>query len=518
MISTFVSFLRNDCLAIQSLLEAKEVTEPQTIRTFHINLNTFWESSEGIDILHYMNALDFNIALLEDVIGSYRFDFEADQIQYLIEIVRMLEVLGAGDRLQEYALVLHYMLNKIKMEEWLPYAGRIPVSFDRLANSFYQKYPIDDDGILMVLTANICALGSKRLLLYRSNLPFFDVKDIFLSLCNYGHFDLAKEFDRHNEYWKTLHPLNLQLIFQATCKYGRLDIAQNLYAEGEINIHYTAEEPFRLACEHGHLLVCQWLYTLGNVNIHANYEYAFIYACSNGHILVAKWLLSIDAICIQSDQLIFCGEIFKYQTMEDFFYEYGLIEQLSLSKLLPELCLSGNLLAAKRLYQRFYSIIDIHDNNDRTFICACYSGNIELAQWIYSLGDVNIHCHNDRPFIKACESNLELAQWIYSFGEVNIHADYDQAFSNACLKGHLDIAQWLYYEIGVGKVNIHASQDEAFHNGISKGHIHIVQWLYSLGGFEMIKMMMIACDTDKKLLRCGHLLLAQWIHHIMYIY
>jgi hypothetical protein len=91
------------------------------------------------------------------------------------------------------------------------------------------------------------------------------------------------------------------------------------------------------------------------------------------------------------------------------------------------------------------------------------------------------HCQNHLPFIYACGSNFDLAQWIYSLGDVNIHAQNDYAFRNACCEGHIEIAHWLYYDIGQGKkINIQVCCNSILQSTIKNGHIEVAQWLYSI--------------------------------------
>jgi hypothetical protein len=134
---------------------------------------------------------------------------------------------------------------------------------------------------------------------------------------------------------------------------------------------------------------------------------------------------------------------------------------------------------------------------------------VEIAQWLYGLGGINIRAKDDRAFFLACESNLEIAKWLYSLNPIDISvANLNDRFSNICIMYHFDLAQWLYYEVGHENINIHYNNDLAFVYGMKSGQIELVQWLYSLGGFERS----ITEELIKEIIQKGHLSLAIWLH------
>ena len=98
-----------------------------------------------------------------------------------------------------------------------------------------------------------------------------------------------------------------------------------------------------------------------------------------------------------------------------------------------------------------YYLVD--KTNQNKFCWACEKGHLKVAQWLYSLGGVNIHSEDEKAFRVACKNgHLEVAQLLYSLGGVNIHIMDESAFRLACKEGHLEIALWLY---SLGDVNIH---------------------------------------------------------------
>jgi hypothetical protein len=122
-------------------------------------------------------------------------------------------------------------------------------------------------------------------------------------------------------------------------------------------------------------------------------------------------------------------------------------------------------------------------SRDDIFIGICSNGHLSVAQWLYSLGDIDIHSEKDEAFRLACAfGHLSIAQWLYQLDRLNIHIRDDQAFQSVCMNNHLSVAQWLFSLRGV---NIHAEYNESFQSACLGGYLSIAQWLYDQGGFDI---------------------------------
>ncbi len=100
----------------------------------------------------------------------------------------------------------------------------------------------------------------------------------------------------------------------------------------------------------------------------------------------------------------------------------------------------------------------------------------KCKKWFYRIQIININ----NQFINSCRNgDIKMAKWLYSLGEVDIHAKYDKAFRHSCINNHLEISQWLYY-LSFGSVNIHEFNDYAFRWSCINNHIEVAKWLQTL--------------------------------------
>lgn len=54
--------------------------------------------------------------------------------------------------------------------------------------------------------------------------------------------------------------------------------------------------------------------------------------------------------------------------------------------------------------------LNMHYNQDILFLCSCLSGQLEIAQWLYQLGGVDIHTGNNGAFRA---KKKEIVNWLY---------------------------------------------------------------------------------------------------------
>jgi hypothetical protein len=127
----------------------------------NISISQFqlWPRSVRVSVIDYIIGFDINLSLLINVVESYRFEAEMDE---LIEIVRSMDILGAEMRLSEYEAILFLKLKDAirDVNEWKRiYGERLPVNFfDHI-----KKFQLD---IVQSYLQIIGIVGSQRLIEY----------------------------------------------------------------------------------------------------------------------------------------------------------------------------------------------------------------------------------------------------------------------------------------------------------------------------------------------------------------
>jgi ankyrin repeat protein len=141
-----------------------------------------------------------------------------------------------------------------------------------------------------------------------------------------------------------------------------------------------------------------------------------------------------------------------------------------------DLCISGKLEEAKKFLEE-NPTIDPTAKNDLYFRnalgCACESGHLEVAQWLYQINPDNA----EFAFQKACiNGNLDFAKWLLEVKptiDISSHDDY--AFRWVCKYGNLELAQWL---LNVKPdIDISANNEEAFREACYNKHLEVAKWL-----------------------------------------
>jgi hypothetical protein len=225
--------------------------------------------------------------------------------------------------------------------------------------------------------------------------------------------------DHDPDYMAVLNWVQVRDCLELAAKHHNVDVMEWVWSRLGLDIHFYDDLAFRSACWGGNLETAQWLVSLGGVDIHADNDFAFYTACENGHLETAQWLVSQGGVDIhvltplRSSAFINAGRIQKCMIL-------------------------GGLLASLKT-------CSVRGLRDLAFRRACKNCHLETAQWLVSLGGVDIHADDDFVFYAACgNGHLEMAQWLMSLGGVDIHNTY----ASACYVVHnnhddWEMARWL---------------------------------------------------------------------------
>jgi hypothetical protein len=448
-------FLVTECTAIKSIIDDCEDEIEKNPEFGFMEFEGLGISFAAQNtILSFLDTFQFEnkMELLSRVLvqRNYKLNFEE-----LVEIVRMLDILG-HNRLREYEILLFEAMKRRKLKEYsgLPVSyfdhafeiGRMCLeeNIAKTGNKEFIDFILFQD--VSVFPANsaipiktgriftyLCKYGFLEEAQYRGEVFCLKPDDIFLGFlyaCKGGSLHIIKwlysnfevDFDRqwdspllraieygHVEVAKWLieksqEPVtpsrvkfllefackhrNLSMVqwifslyenfgpntawyfsaFSYACKHQNIEIAQWLFSQGNIDIHRDCDAVFREACFVGNLELARWLCSLVDIDIHAVVDYAFRYACEARHLSIAKCLYAFDGNPIP------IGFV-------DIQFENS--------------CKRGDFEFALWFYEHVFQRNLTQPLLNNAFRASCASGQLEIAQWLCSLGNVDLNLEDE---------------------------------------------------------------------------------------------------------------------------
>lgn len=165
-------------------------------------------------------------------------------------------------------------------------------------------------------------------------------------------------------------------------------------------------------------------------------------------------------------------------------------------------CNTNDIIKAKIIYMKGH--IDIHDNNENIFMTCCKNGQLELAQWIYSLGELDNY-ENEAFKITSVNGHLAIMQWLYSLGNINMIA-INYAFKQSCYKGYFLVVKWI---LGM-KLEIE-NIDKIFEMTCYNGQLDVAKYIYDKYKSNCINTELIINDLIRLCCTTKHTNIIKWL-------
>ena len=292
------------------------------------------------------------------------------------------------------------------------------------------------------------------------------------------------EFYRSNE--------RLESPFWITCKYGHLLLAQHLFPL--VNVTETDREemtPLQVACQEGHLPLVQWLYPL------SDHQVCLHWAIHGKHIELVQWLMEQDhtqhAYDYELNTPLHVACSIKSLPFVKLICPKSNLDAPNGSDFTPFLlsCLHGCLPICQYLYTQGACIHKFTSFRECAMFLACESGNLELVQWLHSIGAKHhTDIYGQLPIsIATIKGHLSLIPWLCQHSKINHKNNLGQTpFLLACRHGHLAIAQLLhdlYPKDGHDYLPLYEYKDSLQHSplyyAVEEGHERVVDWVGSFG-------------------------------------
>lgn len=276
--------------------------------------------------------------------------------------------------------------------------------------------------------------------------------------------------------------------FVKACKSGNLELVNFLLTSDKLpikaDIHFNEDEGFRECCKNGFLEIVRFLLTDHQLkktsNIHAKLDEGLRNACEKGHLNIVEYLLTSPALQ---------GKQANIHALNDSPLEnaafYGHIEIVKF------------LTSSKNLKEKSYQV----NHKTEAYIQANKQGHFEIVKFFLSYPSIikaekrlNIFSVESDVIANACESgNVELLSYLLTSKDLENHREklisdptiknhlntqLNQGLVRACKRGHLNIVKYLSKNFeGEFSADIHCFKDSPIKEAFFAGHLNILEYL-----------------------------------------
>ena len=339
-------------------------------------------------------------------------------------------------------------------------------------------FDVDEDLYFKAITAS-AKNGHKSTLEWLHSTFGYSGGDIrtFTELCCNNDLEMARFL---YDMWPSYIPVHANTVMYMYCVSDQMKtcaMLEFIYSLNPDLIKGGFQTHFNNMCEQMAMVVdirdvdcIAWAYIIGGDDVTVSFS-VFKKVCNFGYLDLAIYLYSTGDISLDDLPSLFvslCGTSYSLSSpslpvlqwmagLDGFDYTPLLQDGFK------EACRRGILITAQWIYS--LGEIDIHIQNDHLFSIVCGTGNVDFARWFYELdGEVNVHTPDvptvddfldttfdptDSALLHACYSTLEMAQWVYSLDEFDIHRFNNRLIRRVCMaipryESSLDILEWIY--------------------------------------------------------------------------
>lgn len=288
-----------------------------------------------------------------------------------------------------------------------------------------------------------------------------------------------------------------------SCEFGHLNVVKYLIEEQKFDMNsylIQGKTPMCIAAENGHINIMEYLVNKGvdPQQKSLSGDKPIYYAVKNNKSEAFEFLLArggdINELSSDGQPLLVTAYTNNYPELTQLIIDRGanlsIINKVGMN-FLHFICGKGDMVLATLALHHGLDVNKQRSTDNATpYIMACYSGNIELMQYLENNGaNTKVLTRNSiTPFYAVCEGgNLIAVQHLISLNVDTKTRDiyYISPFLAACKSGKFDVVKYLISTFPDCLNDTDVNQCNAFYYACQSGNIDLVTFLYQTNTFDV---------------------------------